>query len=488
MKRFISTAIPYVNAHPHLGHALEYVQADFYARAQRLKSRADGDVFFLTGTDDNALKNVQAAELAGIPIIDFISQNAQYFIDLDQRLGISYDYFIRTSVDEQHRDGAQKLWLSSKPEDIYKKTYKGWYCIGCEEFKPEKDIVNGECVLHPGKKLEEIEEENYFFRLSSYQDQLEELIASDTLRITPEGRKNEILAFIRGGLEDFSISRSATRAKGWGIQVPNDPDQIIYVWYDALANYITALGYANDSEKFKEYWTDAESRTHFIGKDINRFHTIYWPAMLLSAGVALPTTVFVHGFITSDGQKMSKSIGNVIDPNEVINRFGPEFMRYFLLRHGSPTEDFDVTTERLEDAYTANLVNGIGNLVARIMKLAEDHLAEPVILDDGDLAVEEAFFGHVDQFRFNDALDFVFEMVAECDAVMTERMPYKKVKSEDEGIRNEGKHDITLLVKHLAKIAAHLSPAMPDTSAAIIDAIKENKKPINLFPRLSDIA
>ena len=482
MSRFISTAIAYVNARPHIGHALEYIQADFYARALRARGE---DVFFLTGTDDNALKNVNAAELAGVPVIDFVSQNAQLFVDLDQRLGISYDYFIRTSIDEQHRIGAQKLWSASKPEDIYKKTYRGLYCVGCEEFKTEKDLVNGECHEHPGTMLEEVEEENYFFRLSSYQKQLEDLIESDTLRVVPDSRKNETLAFIRSGLEDFSISRSTGRAKGWGVQVPNDPDQIMYVWYDALANYITALGYAEDSEKYQKYWVNSESRLHTIGKGINRFHTMYWPAMLLSAGVLLPTEVFVHGYVMSDGQKMSKSLGNVIDPNEIINRFGPEFIRYFFLRHGSPTEDFDVTTEKLEEAYTANLVNGIGNLVARIMKHAEDHLTEPVVLEASDTTIEDAFINRIEQFRFNDALDFVFEMIGECDSVITDRKPYKKVKSEDASIVAEGKHDIELLVKHLAKIAVHLAPAMPDTAARIAKAIQENKKPINLFPRLS---
>lgn len=483
MNKFVSTAIAYANARPHLGHALEYVQADFYARAERLRGRAS-NLFFLTGTDDNALKNVQAAELAGIPTIDFVSQNAQSFIDLDQRLEISYDYFIRTAIDEKHKAGAQKLWQSCKPEDIYKKKYKGWYCVGCEEFKPEKDIINGECELHPGVKLEEVEEENYFFRLSSYQDHIEELINSDTIRIVPEGRKNEILAFIRGGLEDFSISRSAVRAKGWGIPVPGDESQFMYVWYDALANYVTALDYANDGENYQKFWVNADSRTHFIGKDITRFHAIYWPAMLLSANLTLPSGIFVHGFITSGGQKMSKSIGNVIDPNDVMNTYNPEFLRYFLLRHGSPTEDFDVTNERLEESYTANFVNGIGNLVARIMKLAEDYLPEPVVITDDDLVIEDAFYDRIAEFRFNDAVDFVFEMIAECDAVMTDREPYKKVKSDDSNVAEEGKHDIALLVKHLAKIAAHLSPVMPQTSEVILQAIRENKKPINLFPRL----
>ncbi|MEK7515446.1 MAG: methionine--tRNA ligase, partial [Patescibacteria group bacterium] len=256
MACFVSTAIPYVNAKPHIGHALEYVQADAYVRALRIDGE---DIFFLTGTDDNALKNVQAAETAGVPIQDYVAENAENFVELDKRLNVVYDDFIRTSTDPRHRAGVEKLWRATNQKDIYKKSYRGFYCVGCEEFKIEKNLINGECPEHPGKRLEEVEEENYFFHLSAYKDILLELIESDKLKIIPESRKNEITSFIRSGLEDFSVSRTAARAKGWGIPVPDDPNQYLYVWYDALANYITALGYSVDADTYEKYWVSAKN-------------------------------------------------------------------------------------------------------------------------------------------------------------------------------------------------------------------------------------
>ena len=466
-----------MNARPHIGHALEYVQADAYVRALRLFGE---DVFFLTGTDDNALKNVQAAEEAGRPIKEYIAENAEHFVELDRRLNVVYDDFIRTSSDQRHSAGVEKLWRATNPEDLYKKSYRGFYCVGCEEFKTEKNLANLECPEHPGKKLEEVEEENYFFRLSSYQDKLLELIESGTLRIIPESRKNEITSFIRGGLEDFSVSRTAKRAKGWGIPVPDNPDQYLYVWYDALANYITGLGYASGSDEYQKYWVSAKNKTHMIGKGINRFHTVYWPAMLLSANVPLPTEVFVHGYIISGGQKMSKSIGNVIDPNELLDRYGTDAVRYFLLRHGHPTEDFDLTDERCREWYTANLTNGLGNLVARVMKLAEEHLPNPVVITKDDEKIAEEFLKKIEEFKFNEAMDFVFAKISAADAYMNTNEPYKKIKS-DAGV---AVRDIEYLVHELASIATHLAPAMPYTSGIILRAVRENKKPENLFPRL----
>ena len=477
MTRFVSTAIPYVNAKPHIGHAFEYVQADAYVRALRL---AGQDVFFLTGTDDNALKNVQAAEAANIPIQNYIAENAKHFVELDERLNVAYDDFIRTSVDPRHRAGVEKLWCATNPKDIYKKSYRGFYCVGCEEFKTEKNLVNGECPEHLGKRLEEIEEENYFFRLSAYQDTLLDLIGSGKLKIVPEGRKNEIVSFIRGGLEDFSVSRTAGRAKGWGIPVPNDPSQFLYVWYDALANYITALGYANDDDTYKKYWVSAESKTHMIGKGINRFHTVYWPAMLLSAGVPLPTEVFVHGYIISGGQKMSKSSGNVIDPNELMDRYGTDAVRYFLLRHGHSTEDFDLTDERCREWYTANLTNGLGNLVARVMKLAEEHLPNPVAITKEDKKISEEFSKKIEEFKFSEAMDIVFARISAADAFMNTNEPYKKIKTD----AGTARKDIEYLVHELASISTHLAPMMPNTSEIITSAVHANKKPNNLFPRL----
>lgn len=480
MARFVSTAIPYVNAKPHAGHALEYVQADAYVRALRL---AGEDVFFLTGTDDNALKNVQAAEAAGRPIEAYVTENAQRFVELDRRLGVAYDGFIRTSADPRHRAGVEKLWRATNPSDLYKKSYRGLYCVGCEEFKTEKDLVGGECAEHPGKRLEEVEEENYFFRLSAYQDRLRELIESDTLAIVPASRKNEILSFIRGGLEDFSVSRSASRAKGWGIPVPGDPEQYFYVWYDALANYITALGYADDDEAYKKYWVAGTQKVHMVGKGINRFHTVYWPAMLLSAGLPLPTTVFVHGYVTSGGQKMSKSLGNVVDPEELIDRYGADAVRYFLLRHGHPTEDFDLTEERCREWYTAHLTNGLGNLVARVVQMAVTYCAEPVTLTD-ETRPDTDVFAHAEAFEFNRALDRIWERIGHDDALITLKKPFAAVKSGDAGTRDEALSIIRKLVCELYAIALELEPFMPETSLIIREAVRANKKPENLFPRL----
>lgn len=477
MACFVSTAIPYVNAKPHIGHALEYVQADAYVRALRIDGE---DIFFLTGTDDNALKNVQAAETAGVPIQDYVAENAENFVELDKRLNVVYDDFIRTSTDPRHRAGVEKLWRATNQKDIYKKSYRGFYCVGCEEFKIEKNLINGECPEHPGKRLEEVEEENYFFHLSAYKDILLELIESDKLKIIPESRKNEITSFIRSGLEDFSVSRTAARAKGWGIPVPDDPNQYLYVWYDALANYITALGYSGDADTYEKYWVSAKNKTHIIGKGINRFHTVYWPAMLLSAGVPLPTEVFVHGYVISGGQKMSKSIGNVIDPNELIDRYGTDAVRYFLLRHGHPTEDFDLTDERCREWYTANLTNGLGNLVARVMKLAEDHAVVTPRVKSTRRSSMPQITEAIETFKFNDAMDAIWNRIQRLDKRINEEEPYKVIKTDPV----TGKILIQFMVSELREIGEMLAPLMPETSQKILDAIKANKKPENLFPRL----
>jgi methionyl-tRNA synthetase len=467
---FISTSIPYVNAAPHLGHALEFVQADVVARFRRLQGE---EVFFLSGTDDNALKNVQAAEKAGKDVVSYVEENTRRFIDIEKALNISNDDFIKTASDPRHFRGAQKLWRACKPEDIYKKTYRGFYCVGCEEFKTEKDLVNGECPEHPGKKLEEVEEENYFFKLSNYQQKLEELISNDTIKIIPESRKNETLAFIKGGLEDFSISRSKERARGWGVPVPGDESQIMYVWFDALSNYINALGYADESENYKKFWVGGSGRVHAIGKGINRFHTIYWPAMLLSAGVPLPTAVFIHGYITVDGQKMSKSIGNVIDPNELIKKYGIDGARFQLIKNIHPYEDTDITWERLEEWYKSKLSDGIGNITARIMALAAKYI-QPIDISHISVDWNTPSDYRVDQW-FNER---VFIPIEKLDREIDSFIQDKIDKNSDEGQKK-----ISGFVTGLYEIGLHLQPFMPETSKKILEAIKENKKPENLFPR-----
>ncbi|MGH2593321.1 MAG: class I tRNA ligase family protein, partial [Anaerolineae bacterium] len=361
---YITTAIPYVNAKPHIGHALEFIQTDALARYHRLKGE---DVWFLTGTDENSLKNVQAAEREGIPTQALVGRNAAHFFALRDSLNLSFDDFIRTSAEARHLDGVRKLWEAcDRSGDIYKRAYRGLYCVGCEQFYAEDELVDGLCPEHLTRP-EVVEEENYFFRLSRYADQLRELIESDQLRIAPQARKNEVLSFIRGGLVDFSISRSKARARGWGIPAPGDPDQVMYVWFDALGNYITALDYAHEGDLYQRYWAQNPNRVHVIGKNIIRFHAVYWPAMLLSAGVPLPAAIFAHSFITLGGTKISKSLGNAIDPVELAGRYGTDPLRYYLLREVRTTDDGDFTLERFVRAYNAGLADQLGNLLNRVV-------------------------------------------------------------------------------------------------------------------------
>src|SRR6185437_11226529 len=353
---------------PHIGHALEFVQTDAFARFHRLMG---DDTRFLTGTDENSLTNVLAAEREGIPTAELVERNAATFVGLTKLLDISNDDFIRTAAEERHVAGARKLWLACAANgDIYKKHYSGLYCVRCEQFYTEEELVDGLCPEHHIPP-ELVEEENYFFRLSRYGDQILELIDSGALRVIPETRKNEVRSFVARGLEDFSLSRSRARARGWGVEVPNDPEQVMYVWFDALANYITALDYGRDQQLYRHYWVENPQRVHVIGKGILRFHAVYWPGMLLSAGEPLPTTIFVHGYLTIDGEKMSKSLGNVVDPADLVERYGSEGVRYWMLREVPPTGDADYTDDKLERRYNADLANDLGNLLNRSVSMIQ---------------------------------------------------------------------------------------------------------------------
>ncbi|MDO8566670.1 MAG: methionine--tRNA ligase [bacterium] len=476
--RYITTTLPYVNADPHLGHALELVQADVLARAWRL---AGDDVFFSTGTDEHGQKIYEAAEKAGQGVQDYVDHYAVEFQKLGAALALSNNAFIRTT-DPAHIAAAQEMWLRCNASgDIYKKTYSGLYCVGCESFKMEKELVNGRCLLHPNLVPEKVSEENHFFRFSKYQDQLLAYLEHPH-SIIPDWRRAEAVAFVKGGLEDFSISREKKRLS-WGITVPDDDTQIMYVWFDALTNYISTLGWPSSAlategkpDLFKKFWEEGET-FQVAGKDQVRFQSLMWQAMLLSAGVKTTDTIFYHGFITSGGQKMSKSLGNVISPYELVKKYGTDATRYILLRHVNPMEDSDVTWERLDEWYTANLANGLGNLVARVMKLAEDNL--PIVSYssiDSVKEVREAF----EQFNFQFAMDYIWARIQKLDQTITETEPFKIVKSNPEmGKKLIDEHRIELL-----KIARRLEPFMPDTSKKIIDAIRANKKPDNLFPRL----
>src|SRR3989344_1861508 len=366
-KFYITAAIPYVNGKPHIGHALEFVQCDVVARYKKLLGY---DTLYVSGSDENGLKIVQAAEKNSLTPQELSDKNTQAFLELVNLLSVNIGVWRRGSDRKLHWPGTEKLWrLGEKNGDIYKKMYGGYYCVGCEDFYTKKDLVDGKCPEHLTVP-EWVEEENYFFKLSRYQEQIEELIRSDTLHIIPQERKNEVLSFIARSLEDFSISRSQKRAKNWGIPVPGDDSQVIYTWYDGLNIYQTAVGFGYDEALWKKWWP---ADLHVIGKGILRFHAVYWIGMLLSAGLPLPKSIFVHGYISSGGHKMSKSLGNVIDPFEVVKRYGTDATRYYLLREIPAYGDGDFTFERFQQLYNADLANGLGNTISRVAKLCDSN-------------------------------------------------------------------------------------------------------------------
>ncbi len=369
---YLSTTIPYVNGRPHIGFALELVQADVLARHHR---RIGDDVRLQSGTDDNSLKNVLAAETEGISTRELVHRNANTFAALREHLSLSFDDFIRTGSDPRHRPGVERLWRACEASgDLYRKTYAGLYCVGCEQFYTPSELTEGTCPEH-GTRPQLVAEENWFFRLSGYADRLRDEIISGRLRIEPAGRRNEVLGFIAGGLEDFSVSRSVARARGWGIPVPGDPTQVIYVWWDALGNYITALNYGSGTRgaghAYRRWWAEADRRVHLVGKGVLRFHAVYWPAILLSAGEPLPTEILVHDYLTVGGDRISKSAGTGAgnDPAELAGTFGPDALRWWLLRDVPRVGDADFTVDRLIARANEDLANGLGNLVSRVVTL-----------------------------------------------------------------------------------------------------------------------
>ncbi len=475
-KYYITIAIPYVNGKPHLGHALEYFQADTVRRFYDLQNF---ETRILSGGDENALKNVQAAEKEGIPVQEFLDRGSQIFKDAFKTLGVHLDVFQKGSDQKKHWPGVQKLWeLCDKNGDIYKKSYTGLYCVGCESFKTEKDLVDGLCPDHQ-KAPEKVEEENYFFKLSNYQDKLIELIENNELVITPDNKRQEALSFIKAGLEDFSISRSKERARGVGVPVPNDPNQFIYVWFDALAIYLTGIGFGLDDAEFEKWWP---ADLQIIGKDINRFHTVYWPAMLLSAQLKLPKKILIHSFIMGEGGvKMSKSLGNVVDPFDVANEYGLENLRYFILSQIPLDSDGEFSMPRFKEVYNANLANGLGNLVARVAKLAEKgsfklEASNPTFYPE----VEE----YIKQYRFNEALSFIWAQIAEVDKKFSESEPWKLNLDDTEDFHKYGEILLYASTK-VQNIAYNLQPFLPETAAKILEQYNgEIKTTTPLFPRI----
>jgi methionyl-tRNA synthetase len=504
---YITTAIPYVNGDPHLGFALECVQADVLARHRRLRG---DDVRFLSGTDDNSLKNVEAAVAAGLPVAEFVNARATRFAALRDPLALSHDDFIRTSVDPRHRPGVERLWRAcAAAGDLYERDYEGLYCVGCEAFLSPDDLEGGVCREHE-ERPEHVSERNWFFRLSRYEDELRLLIESGRLRVEPEHRRNEALSFIRSGLADFSVSRSRERAQGWGIAVPDDPSQVIYVWFDALANYITALDYGTAGERYDRWWRDADARVHVIGKGIVRFHAVYWPAILLSAGEPLPTAIFVHDYVTVDGQKLSKSRARNADPVALATRYGTDALRWWFLRDVPRTGDADFREEQL--ATRANeLADGLGNLVNRTLTLANrfrpdgvDATASPP--DEADrlrVAVAQAggtIAGALDRFDFRAAADALWNVVTEANRFVSATRPWELGKAEGEGEPTATRRldgvlaalaDACRVIADACRVIARdLHPFLPDAAARIDQALehRDAARGRTLFPKVQLVA
>ncbi|MEK7538543.1 MAG: methionine--tRNA ligase [Patescibacteria group bacterium] len=490
MKKFyITTPIFYANAELHLGHTYTLVLADILARYHRA---LEENTFFLTGMDEHGAKIVRAAQKADTGPQDFVNGHATKFQTLLDNLSISNDFFIRTSDQKHHWHGATKLWRALEESgDIYKGNYQGLYCVGCEAFVTEKELVNGKCPHHDTEP-EKIDEQNYFFRLSRYTPELKRLIESKELLITPATKANEMLALldVRGSenyVGDISISRPEGQIP-WGIPVPGDPSQLMYVWCDALANYLSALGYGQkDDENFSLFWPPD---VQVMGKDIIRFHALLWPAMLLSAKLALPKEILVHGFVTSGGRKMSKSIGNVLVPADFLEEYGVDALRYYFAREVAPTDDWDLTREKFKEVYNANLANGLGNLVSRTLKMAEQYFAGRVegtvaeslplrthhapMFESGDLAgfnipyiatnnILPRYHAHMKAHEINKAADVVWEFIGKLDQYVTDYEPFKLIKTDPATAEKV----IWALIYGLQEVAHMTEPFIPEASQKI---------------------
>jgi methionyl-tRNA synthetase len=511
---YITTTLPYVNADPHVGFAVELIRADIIARAKKL---AGFDVFFNTGTDEHGSKIEKTAAVEGISPQEYVDKKSERYRELLPALGILPEAnFIRTT-DAHHIVAAQEFWrIVNKNGFIYKKDYSIKYCVGCELEKTESELVDGHCPLHPHQEIEIIKEENYFFKFSAFQKQLLELYKKNPTLVVPDFRFNEIKSFVERGLEDFSISRLKSKMS-WGILVPDDPDQVMYVWFDALVNYVSAVGWpesfkkegkspscaaaivcrrvseeggendcAGDSpesclatktavkDSFKKWWIDSGGVIQYCGKDNLRQQSAMWQAILMAAGLPPSKTIIIDGFVTGDGGiKMSKSLGNTVDPFELVKEYGTDAMRYFAARELHSFEDSPFTPEKFKSAYNAGLANGLGNLVSRVMKMAQDNLDKPVSILANELPKE--YKQALDSFNLKEAGDFIWSKISALDAIIQQEKPFTKIK--DPKTKIEALETIDKLVKGLGEVAFLLEPFLPETSNKIQALIKENKMP-----------
>jgi len=469
-KFYITTTLPYVNADPHIGFASEIVRADIIARYRRLLG---DDIFFNTGTDEHGMKIYRKAQEQGIDTQKYVDEYTKKFDDLKQALNLSYNSFTRTT-DEYHIKSAQEFWKRCEAKgDIYKKNYSVKYCVGCELEKTESELNDrGCCPDHPNLEIETIEEENYFFKWSNYEKKLLDFYEKNPDFVVPDFRFNEIKRFVERGLQDFSISRLKEKMP-WGVPVPDDENHVMYVWFDALVNYVSSLGWPEDDDKFVEYWGTEENRNaiQVAGKDNLRQQSAMWQAMLMSAGLPLSKQIYIFGFVNSEGQKMSKSLGNVVNPLDLVEEYGTDAVRYYIARHLNTFEDSDFTMEKFKEIYNANLANGLGNLVSRVMKMAETNLSEPVEIKPNTIPQE--WKDYLENFKFNETCDFVWKKIGELDFKIQETQPFKLVKNDKE----KAIVIIKSLVVDLYTVGIMLNPIMLETSEKIKELIKQNKSP-----------
>lgn len=482
---FLSTAIPYVNAAPHVGHAFELLLADALTRHQRQRSR---QVVLTGGTDDHSLKNARAAVARGITTRALVAEHGATFQRLQAALHVELDDYLHTSTDARHAPAVRALWQRcAERGDLYTKEYVGRYCVGCEAFLQDADLVEERCSVHR-ERPEQVREQNWFFRLSRYQEPLLRALESGQLRVLPKERHAEVVSFVRRGLVDFSVSRDHSRARDWGIPVPNDPSQVIYVWFDALASYLSVLGFPERTPSFTQFWGGDGEREHLIGKDILRFHAVYWPAILASAGLRPPSAIRVHGYITLAGDKIGKSSGNTVDPFELVDHFGVNAVRFYFLRHLHSTKDSDFRLQRLTEAHDSELAGKLGNLLQRAATLALRHPtlalrrggaapsdADVQLRDAADTAFRDVTAA-LDDFALHQALACILELVAQANRYADTQEPWTlsrralacKTPEAGSDLLAQLAHVLWHLLEALRVSAILLAPFLPDGARAIV--------------------
>lgn len=467
-KLYITTTLPYINADPHIGFALEILEADVAARFHR---KIGVEVFFNTGADEHGLKIFRKATESGIEIQTYCDNKSRSFVKLKEALNLSYNSFVRTT-DDYHTKAAQEFWKKCYENgDIYKKVYRIKYCVGCELEKTDSELIGNRCPIHPNMEIEFIEEENYFFRFSKYKEKLLSLYENNPEFVLPTKRLNEIKKFVDGELKDFSISRLKSKMP-WGIEVPNDPGHVMYVWFDALVNYISAIGWPNDIKKFNKWWPALQ----IAGKDNLRQQSAMWQAMLMSANLPSSGQIFINGFIGVSGRKMSKSLGNVICPSEMIGKFGLDGTRYLLLSFGNFGEDMDVSWEKFTEKYNADLANGLGNLVSRVVKLSEEIKESP----NDKFEMPEIFQKMISKMELGKSLEYIWSIIRETNKYIDENKPWELAKNNQEKFEEVMKK----LLYDIYNISQLIAPFMPETSEKIKKALK-TKRAENLFQRIA---